>query len=123
MHFDDRLATVLRQSVKGSVVARVQFRQLVDLLGSHPDENANPAIQSGFERLTLLGRHIPASDRARILGEPGVKLRSTRILAQLAGDEPAVASAAISAARLEEDEWLALIPDLPVRARGQDRSA
>ena len=36
MHFDDRLATVLRLGADGERASRTQFRQLIDLLGSAP---------------------------------------------------------------------------------------
>ena len=35
MHFDDRLATVLRHRAAGERAAKTQFRQLLDLLGEH----------------------------------------------------------------------------------------
>ena len=38
MHFDDRLATVLRTRADGAATARIQLRQLYDLLGTLPVE-------------------------------------------------------------------------------------
>ena len=38
MHFDDRLGTVLRLRADGKAVQRIQFRQLLDLLGTSPAE-------------------------------------------------------------------------------------
>ena len=35
-NFDDRLATVLRSRADGPVSSRIQFRQLLDLLGTLP---------------------------------------------------------------------------------------
>lgn len=118
MHFDDRLATVLRQPVTGEAVARVQFLQLVDLLGTMPSDAHGDLVESAFDRLAELSRSIPGADRARMLGNSGLRLRSPRLLAMLGGGDPQVASAALSAADLQHDEWIDLVPALPVHARG-----
>jgi hypothetical protein len=119
MHFDDRLATVLRQPASADGLARVQFRQLVDILG-HTPETAEPgeAVEAGFARLEALARRIPPTDRARLLGGSLQPMSNPRLLAWLAQAEPDVACAAIGAAKLDDAAWLALIPRLPVRARG-----
>ena len=118
MQFDDRLATVLRFRADGEATSRIQLRQLFDLLGTLPSEARGPLIDAGFVRLTELAPAIPASDRARMLGELGLRLRSPRLVAALAAAEPSVASAAIARAELTEEQWLDLIPALPVPARG-----
>ena len=118
MHFDDRLATVLRQPVTGKAIARIQYRQLLDLLGTSPSSAHGPRIDAAYLRLSNLSQEIPAQERAQMLRDPALRLRSPRLLAQLAEAEPAVASAAVTAARLHEIQWLDLIPALPVRVRG-----
>jgi two-component system, OmpR family, sensor kinase len=118
MHFDDRLETVLRQSIRGDSLARTQYRQLLDILGSLPEDAEGPQIDAAYNRLRELSAIIPAGERTQALSRPYARLRSPRLLAVLAEHEPAVASAAIGAARLTERQWLALIPSLPVRARG-----
>ena len=118
MQFDDRLATVLRQSAGAGAVARTQFRQLVDLL-SRPHAAAEPSLMdAAWSRLDEVAQSIPAEERAAILREPGTRLAHPRIVCHLAGHEPAVASAALEAAALDSSGWEALIPRLPVRARG-----
>src|SRR5690606_28576801 len=92
--------------------------QLLDLLGTCPSEAQGPQIDAAYMRLAELSKRIAAADRAAMLGEPASRLRSPRLIAQLAEAEPAVAAAAISAARLSDDQWLGLIPALPIRARG-----
>lgn len=118
MHFDDRLATVLRQPITGKAIARIQFRQLLDLLGTSPSSAQGPRIDAAYLRLSNLSQEISAQERAQMLRDPALRLRSPRLLAQLAEAEPAVASAAVTAARLREIQWLDLIPALPVRVRG-----
>jgi len=119
MHFDDRLATVLRLPSSQDGLARIQFRQLVDILGRIPDaQDASETVDSGFARLEALARQIPPADRARLLRQPLQPISNSRLLAWLAEAEPDVACAAIRAARLGDEAWLSLIPALPVRARG-----
>jgi two-component system, OmpR family, sensor kinase len=72
----------------------------------------------GWQRLEMLEARIPADERSRILREPGVRLRNPQLLAFLAQGEARPAAAAVATARLDEAEWLDLIPRLPVMARG-----
>ncbi|MFC0204748.1 histidine kinase [Novosphingobium soli] len=119
MHFDDRLATVLRLPRSGDGLARIQFRQLVDILGQAPEQEVTSgAVEAGFARLEELGRQLSSAERARLLDRPLQPITNARLLAWLAEAEPDVAAAAIRAARLSDEAWLALVPRLPVRARG-----
>lgn len=121
MHFDDRLATVLRDPADSEAIARARFRQLLDLLGTLPNDARSDTVDAAYLRLGELAATIPAAERAAILEEPVLRLRSPRLVAQLALAEPSVARAAAARAELAEDEWLDLIPALPVRARGMVR--
>lgn len=118
MHFDDRLATVLRLPEAGEAMGRIQYAQLVDILGRLPVDARSAAIDAGLDRLATLGRRIPAGERARMLARPLQPLTNARLIAVLAQAEPEVARAAIGQAHLDEGEWLALVPSLPVHARG-----
>lgn len=122
MFFDDRLATVLRQRVTGEAGMRTQFRQLLDLLGkdrvrrgAQPDHSL---LAAAWLRMDALAEVIPAPERAAMVREPGWRFRSADLAAHLADHEPEVASAALNRADLSSDDWTALIPRLPVRARG-----
>lgn len=117
MRYDDRLATVLRLTPSGGNVARIQMRQLLDLLGTSPAEARSDVLDAAYLRMAELASHIPAADRAAMLGQPGLRLRSPRLVATLAHEAPTVAQAALAAAALAEDEWLDLIPALPIAAR------
>ncbi len=118
MHFDDRLATVLRVRADGPALARIQHRQLLDLLGTQPDEREGPQVDAAFTRLGELANRIPAAERAAMMSEPGIRLRSPRLVAALASDAAPVAQAAVRQAQLSDEQWLDLIPALPVTARG-----
>lgn len=122
MFFDDRLATVLRQRATGDAGLRTQFRQLLDLLGKDRVRRSNRVdhslIAAAWLKMDALAAAIPADDRARMIREPGWRFRSADLAAHLAEYEPEVASAALSRAELSSEDWNALIPRLPVRARG-----
>ena len=118
MHFDDRLVTVLRARVGGDVAARTQFRQLVDLLGTLPSDARSDSVDAAWVRLAEVSQAIPVEERAAALSEPGLRLRSPRLVAELVRSGAPVASAALRAARLSEAQWLDLVPALPVPVRG-----
>jgi signal transduction histidine kinase len=122
LFFDDRLATVLRQRATGEGGLRTQYRQLLDLLGKDRVHRAGPQHQSlvaaAWLRMDALAEAIPAPERAAMIREPGWRFRSADLAAHLADQEPDVAIAALSRADLTVEDWTALIPRLPVRARG-----
>ncbi|MDE2436483.1 MAG: sensor histidine kinase [Sphingomonadales bacterium] len=121
MHFDDRLGTVLRLRADGPAVRRIQYRQLLDLLGTLPSEARGEQIDGAFARLVELAVTIPAFERAAMLRDRGLRLRSPRLVASLAADDASVSTAALDRAELREEEWLDLIPALPLAARGEVR--
>lgn len=122
MFFDDRLATVLRQRATGEAGLRTQYRQLLDLLGKDRLHRAGAQHQSlvaaAWLRMDALAEAIPAPERAAMIREPGWRFRSPDLAAHLADQEPDIAIAALSRADLTVEDWSALIPRLPVRARG-----
>ena len=121
MFFDDRLATVLRQRATGDASLRTQYRQLLDLLGRErvrrPGRDGS-LLAAAWLRLDALAEAIPAATRASMIREPGWRFRSPDLAAHLADQEPEVAAAALTRADLAVEDWVALIPRLPVRARG-----
>lgn len=122
MFFDDRLATVLRQRATGEAGLRTQFRQLLDLLGKVRAPQGSRAdrslIAAAWLRMDALAEAIPADERAHMIREPGWRFQSPDLAAHLADYEPEVASAALNRIELSSEDWTALIPRLPVRARG-----
>ncbi|MBB3954553.1 histidine kinase dimerization/phospho-acceptor domain-containing protein [Novosphingobium sediminicola] len=118
MRYDDRLATALRLTPVGQGVARIQFRQLLDLLGTLPVDEQGEMVDLAYLRLGELGGRIPAADRAAILRQPGLRLRAPRLVAALAGAEPVVSLSALHSAQLSDEQWIDLIPALPLASRG-----
>lgn len=117
MLFDDRLGTVLRLSASGPAVRQIQFRQLLDLLGTCPADARGEQLDQAYLRLGELAQQIPAELRAKAISDAGLRLRSPRLVATLAAGTPVVAAAAVSHARLTKDQWLDLIPAIPPAAR------
>jgi len=117
MQFDDRLATVLRMQAGNERSANTQYRQLLDLAGTAPENADNELLARAYARLEELSASIDADRRAEMIREPGMRLRSPGLVGFLARQELPVASAAMAAARLGESQWNALIPDLPIPAR------
>ncbi len=118
MLFDDRLATVLRHRASGAGAARTQFRQLVDLLGAPGKVGQSTQLAAAWLRLGALGEAIPPAERAAMLRDPALRIRNPELVMHLAEDEPEVAAVVLFRARLDEGDWSALIPRLPIRARG-----
>ena len=117
MHFDDRLGTVLRLRASGAGLRRIQLRQVLDLLGTSPAEARGEQLDAGYVKLAELSAAIPALERAAMLREPALRLRSPRLAAALAAQEPTIAATALQRAQLSPEQWLDLIPALPPAAR------
>ena len=118
MLFDDRLATVLRSPAQSEAAARTQYRQLLDLLGTMPDDVAGGLVGAAYERLGDLAESLPPPLQSAILRAPGLRLRNRALVAWLADGEPQAAAAAMATAQLGEDDWCGLIPRLSITARG-----
>lgn len=116
MIVDDRLETVLRTVAAGPGAAATQMRQLIDLLGRTPAERWTEAHTGALDRLDSLVAMLGEPASAALVGS--IRLRSPILVEHLAEAGPKVALAAITSARLSSREWLQIIPDLPVQARG-----
>lgn len=117
MHFDDRLATVLRTRAASAAIARIQYRQLIDLLGTTASDARSPTVDAAYVRLGELSQSLSVSERGAVLDDRAVRLRSPRAVAELLSREPAVAMAALDRAELDEEQWLDLVPALPLSGR------
>ncbi|MEO0033690.1 MAG: hypothetical protein RIS94_3448, partial [Pseudomonadota bacterium] len=116
MIVDDRLETVLRTVAAGGAGIRTQYRQLADLLGRTAAARWTAAHDDALARLDALHRELGDDEGADLLR--ACALRSPRLVQHFAKRGPKAALAAISHARLAQAEWLAMIPGLPVQARG-----
>ena len=117
MHFDDRLATVLRMRADGHGLQRIQFRQLLDLLGTSPAEARGAQLDLAYDRLAEISGTIAAPERAAVIRDLALRLRSPRLVAALSSGEHQVAATTLQRAQLSREQWLDLIPALPPAAR------
>ena len=101
----------------GAGLQRIQFRQLLDLLGTTPAQARGQQLDAAFVRLIELAATISPADRAAMVGDRGLRLRSPRLVAALAAGEPQVAAATLLRAELSEEQWLDLVPALLPAAR------
>ncbi len=116
--YDDRLDTVLRGDSSTPSGAAAQYRQLLDLIGNDVTQLAPASAAVALSRLHALRFALSAQHRLAAVAELGSRLRSPALLRYLCEDRPEIATQAVSSARLTDSQWAALIPDLPVRARG-----
>ncbi|MGV3511454.1 MAG: histidine kinase dimerization/phospho-acceptor domain-containing protein [Novosphingobium sp.] len=116
MIVDDRLETVLRTQAAGKTAARTQLRQLVDLLGPVPLAAWNRQHAGALQRIDSLCAMLTDEECAAVLRS--APHRSAVLVYHFAQGGPRTAAAAVSAARLTDDDWLAVIPRLPTQTRG-----
>ncbi len=118
MHFDDRLATVLRNRATGERSARTQFRQLIDLLGERPQGEDRALRTAAYLRLIALGELLSVRERTALVGEAGWRFRNPELVRWFGDAHPHIAAAALARAQLSGEEWMQLIPNFPIQARG-----
>ncbi|EGD60823.1 histidine kinase A-like protein [Novosphingobium nitrogenifigens DSM 19370] len=116
MIVDDRLETVLRTHAAGRTGLNTQFRQLADLLGRTPTAAWTTTHDRALARLDDIHNELGDAAAAVLLGL--ATLRSPRLIAHFAGKGQRSGIAAINRARLDDETWLNLIPQLPIQARG-----
>ena len=118
MRFDDRLLTVLANPAHLPSAAASKWRQLVDLVAQANVWSDTDGIARALIEINSLQGEVPEQVRCQALRALKGRLRSAPLIRMLSLDSPAICSAAISSARLDDQEWAELIPELPSRARG-----
>lgn len=118
MRFDDRLETTLRQADGDGIGLPIKWHQLVDILAQNPSGFDPAAVASGLQKARQFMDMVPATVREQCVRALSGRLRSVPLLLLLSGDVPAVAAAAVSAARLSDHEWADIVPHMSTRARG-----
>lgn len=118
MRFDDRLETTLRQADDDGIGLPAKWQQLVDILAQNPSGFDPAAVASGLQKARQFMDMVPATVREQCVRALFGRLCSAPLLLLLSGDVPAVAAAAVSAARLSDHEWADIVPHMSTRARG-----
>ena len=123
MRIDDRLHTALRNAeASGSSSVAGEWHQLVDILSQNPLRFDPSEIANGLVKARQMRDKVHVTERAAAVATLHGRILSPPLVRLLASDEPPVAEAVISGARLDDDQWADLVPHLPVRARGFMRS-
>jgi signal transduction histidine kinase len=118
LRFDDRLDTALRQATGSDSEIASNWRQLIDILSQNPKHFPFEQVASGLLQARRLLPSIPLAERVASVRSLSGRITSAPLVQLLAADVPAIASATIMGARLDDQEWAELVPQLSVRARG-----
>jgi signal transduction histidine kinase len=118
VRFDDMLATVLARQ-PDRLTARVsQWRQILDLLAQRRI-GADPEIgRDAIARLDELRSDVPIAIRRESARSLAGRPVPAQLVAFLASDVPQVASDILGTVRLDEADWLAILPRLSPTGRG-----
>lgn len=124
MRFNDLLRTVLANGGEGTAAAVTRWRQCIDLVAQYDVSGARSAhrlaeedAQSVFEVLADLCKRLGPEQRVASIVELGGRLRSIRLCRFLSQDHPAVVTAVMTRARLVDEDWAAIIPQVGPLAR------
>lgn len=114
MRFNDMIATVLAQREEPASALAAKWRQLVDLLAQGRGEES---AWDALDWLRASRARVAAETRRRIAESLAGRRVWAEILAFFAEDQAQVAAPLLGSARLDADEWLALLPALTPTAR------
>ena len=110
------LATVLAQPAETPRARAVMWRQLVDLAAQR--RGGDPALMlQAAERLRALRDRVPAAVRAEVARAIAGRPLPPAIVALFAEEPAAIAAPMLTVATLPAEEWLALLPTLPISSR------
>ena len=118
MRFDDRLETTLRQADDNDLGVIAKWQQLVDILSQSPTDFDTEFVATGLLTARQLLPMVPSSTRVNCVQVLHGRIRSAPLVLLLSGDVPAVAAATIAGAKLDDQQWADIVPQLPTRARG-----
>jgi hypothetical protein len=112
MRFDDTIATVLASPVEGARQRAARWRQLVDLVAQRRSGAGSESKARVLEVLRAERPAIAREVRLRTAEALAGRTVDPELLVFFAEDEAAVAAPVIGAARLDADEWRAILPRL-----------
>ena len=118
MRFDDRLETTLRQTDDEGMALSTKWQQLVDILAQRPIAFDPALVAAGLHKVRQFMDIVPAPVREQCVRALAGRLQSPPLLLLLSADIPAVAAAAVAGARLDDAQWVDVVPHLSTRARG-----
>ena len=117
LRFDDMLETLLARPRETASARIAAWRQLVDILAQRRGDENSEAVDAAYALLGELRPEIPREVRGEAAHGIAGRRIPRRMMAYFA-DEPAALSAPmLSAARMDPDDWLALLPAMPSASR------
>lgn len=117
MRFDDRLETVLRIDPANDSGRAAMWRQLVDLLAQSGASMSVAAAARGLAAIAFLRPRVPLAARLATTRAVAARCTFAPLVTLLSADEPAVVIALFDKVRLDDDGWIAILPDLGPLAR------
>jgi signal transduction histidine kinase len=113
LRFDDSLDTVLGADMATPFGVQSAWRQLTDLVGRRRAADTSAAIA----RLRSIRALVPTAVRAASARSIAFAAPPADLVRLFGEDDPAIAAPVLSTASLDDDDWLAMIPDLPPASR------
>ena len=118
MRFDDRLQTSLRHAADDNISVTIRWRQLIDILSQNPKHFPEEVVKNGLLQARRLLPHTKPAQRLASVKSLSGRIKSAPLVQLLAADLAPIAAATIEGARLTDQQWADIIPQLPIRARG-----
>ncbi|MEG3086131.1 HAMP domain-containing sensor histidine kinase [Sphingomonas sp. PB4P5] len=113
LRFDDSLDTVLAAEMSSPFGAQSAWRQLVDLIG----RRRVPADAQAIAKLLSIRAQVPAAVRAASARALAFANPPAALVRVFYDDEVAIAAPVLRIARLQADEWIAMLPGMSPAAR------
>jgi signal transduction histidine kinase len=117
VRFDDRIATVMSLPAAHAGARAAKWRQLVDLLAQRRDPEPSDEVERAYAFLVEHRDDVDFFTRQEVARSLTGRDIAPGLLGFFAADHPVVAAPIVAGARLSEDEWIELLPQMSPTAR------
>jgi hypothetical protein len=117
LYFDDMLGTVLARPRHTAAARITTWRQLVDILARDRGETESAAVDAGYALLHELRTEISREVRREAVGTLAGRRIPRRMIAYFAEEPAALAAPMLSAANMDPEDLIALLPAMPSASR------
>ena len=121
MRFDDRLETMLARDLSAPTAATATWTQVADLLAQEGRAMAPETAARGLAALAVLRSSVPVDVRAASVRGLASRCRFAPLAVLFASEPAQIAAPLFDRLRLDEQDWLAILPDLGPLARSRLR--
>lgn len=112
MRFDDRLDTMLARDLSAETAVIATWTQVADLLAQDGKKMAPAVAARGLAALAVLRSRVPLAARAATVRGLARRCRFAPLAVLIASEPAAIAAPLFDGMQLDENEWLAILPDL-----------